>query len=936
MNEQWKYGLKVVLAVIMIMALPVFFFQYIGDDPLRVSENATRKIAVVNEDLGVGGEDGKRGFDLGASVAPMLAEGSDFEWMVLTRATANQKLIDGEYDAVIYIPSDFSKNTLTYTDEKPAKVSLQYQVQNQLNATNKQRVVRELEAASTKVSDDITSRYWNYVSQEINDLRGKFDSILEKEIQFQQTMLSFYKPGSKNLAGELDNQKKLLEQMQSNIQSAETGSDNRKQDVQQVEKNLVSFVDYVEQYRQYQREQENLLRKAQVVSLQSMEEAVKGVNSRQSQSRAELNNQANKMMNGLSSLEQRLNKQVEMADELQTAQQNQASEQESKMKLFNDELLEQYRQQEAITAFNEIEASLLPLREQLESGGSPNPNPGNPGVPADETPPPSEEDVLQEERAELTDIAAKVQEAKETLEAMPGEKTEEVTKVITSLAELTSRIQAVEQQLADVNTNQSNNELRQQLQQLTQQYTNLLRQYEQAVQNNGVDVTDLVKKIEQKEAELVSSSLLSQERKTRLNNAFSKEIGSTDIDDLFNYYEYLSKYEQALKQMGRTDTKEVILNSEETNRRTQSILFENRQSQEISGVLQENLASTQEQSSLLNEDAKAFVSQYSENINQEYELMMNDLSVIQDRASNISDILQNSSNDVNTDAVDPNVSKLVTLQQSMGQELQGLNDLLVSLGERQSNVVQYTGDLQKQVNDVQEKADSLNSKWAENVDSTKLVRGDVYNLLNNAFVNGQPNSDVYRYLANPVEVKGEVPAEKVKEVPPVVILVIILISSLLIGYFIHYYQSAPLFVRGSLFGLLNLIVGLMISVFSLNIYTLSDERAIEWSVYTILLLVVSSLLVRSAFLIGPFVGWIVTIVMMMLYINPLLSLAMPNFHYDDPVSKVYMSIQYNTHTLFTEAIIVLLGIMLVLIVIPAVASYVKKGKQAESDHTYEA
>ncbi|MCG3056636.1 hypothetical protein KZ287_31205, partial [Escherichia coli] len=83
-----------------------------------------------------------------------------------------------------------------------------------------------------------------------------------------------------------------------------------------------------------------------------------------------------------------------------------------------------------------------------------------------------------------------------------------------------------------------------------------------------------------------------------------------------------------------------------------------------------------------------------------------------------------------------------------------------------------------------------------------LVRGQVYRLLNNTLVDGQNNDYVYDYLANPLQVSGEVPAEKTKTVPPVVLLVIILISSLLIGYFSHYYKNAPLLVRGSLFGLL--------------------------------------------------------------------------------------------------------------------------------------
>ena len=41
-----------------------------------------------------------------------------------------------------------------------------------------------------------------------------------------------------------------------------------------------------------------------------------------------------------------------------------------------------------------------------------------------------------------------------------------------------------------------------------------------------------------------------------------------------------------------------------------------------------------------------------------------------------------------------------------------------------------------------------------------------------------------------------------------------------------HYQNAPLLVRGALFGILNIIVGLMISLFGLNIYSLADDQAV--------------------------------------------------------------------------------------------------------------
>ncbi len=50
-----------------------------------------------------------------------------------------------------------------------------------------------------------------------------------------------------------------------------------------------------------------------------------------------------------------------------------------------------------------------------------------------------------------------------------------------------------------------------------------------------------------------------------------------------------------------------------------------------------------------------------------------------------------------------------------------------------------------------------------------------------------------------------------------------------------------------MFVLLNLIVGLIISLYGLNIYPLEEVRAIEWTVVTILLLTAASTVVLVRF-----------------------------------------------------------------------------------------
>ncbi|WP_217609151.1 hypothetical protein, partial [Bacillus sp. GbtcB10] len=89
-------------------------------------------------------------------------------------------------------------------------------------------------------------------------------------------------------------------------------------------------------------------------------------------------------------------------------------------------------------------------------------------------------------------------------------------------------------------------------------------------------------------------------------------------------------------------------------------------------------------------------------------------------------------------------------QDTVGREVLQMSDTMGHLSERQSGIISYTDNMQQSVNDVQQKADTLNSNWGKNVDSTKLIRNDVYGILGNALVDGQENGYVYDYLANPL------------------------------------------------------------------------------------------------------------------------------------------------------------------------------------------
>ncbi len=143
MTEQRKSLIKLVAAIVIILLLPVLFFRFIGDDPGKQKINATRQIAVVNEDMGLHDEtdenEDRESVHFGKEVAAALGDRPDYSWTVVNRSAAENGLADKKYDAVVYIPSDFSKDILSYDKERPQKATLTFNIQSNLNAVNKEK-----------------------------------------------------------------------------------------------------------------------------------------------------------------------------------------------------------------------------------------------------------------------------------------------------------------------------------------------------------------------------------------------------------------------------------------------------------------------------------------------------------------------------------------------------------------------------------------------------------------------------------------------------------------------------------------------------------------------------------------------------------------------------------------------------------------------------
>lgn len=275
---------------------------------------------------------------------------------------------------------------------------------------------------------------------------------------------------------------------------------------------------------------------------------------------------------------------------------------------------------------------------------------------------------------------------------------------------------------------------------------------------------------------------------------------------------------------------------------------------------------------------------------------------------------------------------VVSNQQTSLGEIQQLGSSVQSLDEQQGDVIARTDEMFGSIESVQAQSDDLNNRWSSNVDNTGIVYQDIQTILENALSDGHHNDYVYHHLSSPVQVSGEQAEGPIKQTtPPIVVLVVLLLSSLLIGFLTHQYSSVPISINLALFGILSIIVGLVISIYGLTIYTVSGSQAIEWTIITVLLVIVSSGLVRAAFMAGPWVGWLLSVALILFYTSPLLDMAMPNFSSRNPVAELYISLQAGSQNAFMTGFIPLLLLTLAVIALPLIQHFVVNGKKKQED-----
>ena len=132
-------------------------------------------IGIVNEDEGaeVRGED----IDVGEMLVESLEENDSMNWQFVSKDKAMDEVKNGNYYAVIVIPSDFSEQLGSVLSDKPEKADMEYYVNQKINAI----APKITDKGATVIVEEISSEFISTVNGVIFDMFNEIGLELEEE-----------------------------------------------------------------------------------------------------------------------------------------------------------------------------------------------------------------------------------------------------------------------------------------------------------------------------------------------------------------------------------------------------------------------------------------------------------------------------------------------------------------------------------------------------------------------------------------------------------------------------------------------------------------------------------------------------------------------------------------------------------------------------------
>ncbi|MFT8318601.1 MAG: type VII secretion protein EsaA [Sporolactobacillus sp.] len=961
-----KWGTLIIVFIIIVCisgALPRYLTPP-AEQPQTAKNNTAKTVtpqtpktghlALVNEDQGAN-VDGQK-LDLGNQVAPLFSNGDDYNWEPVSRSVAESGLKSGDYQAVFYIPSNFTANIFSFNQSKPKSAVITYQANPKLTAVDSAKVQSEFQKVKGTLNQQFSKIYWRVVSDKINYVNQNFADVLKKDKQYLQAMANFYKPSSQDMAQVFNSQLSQINELLDETNQAAKSADSKQQSLTETKKQIDQQTESMNKLND-QLNQLNDQLKQQIQTLQKTDDTNKQMVDDATQKAQDASTTAAQNMNSLVSayqnaMQKPMNTNVTVGDlstendfqklsDLYNGFTSNFTVPNSELQSYFDsdqtdlgnELGHQksYILDAAYTAYNQTylgaidtvksDANILAkglinnqstnlgnAKVDLDKSkstitGNQNSNPSGSDDQAESKTVSSGTDGTDDPPSNLSNSGSSPTSSPNT--SSSGDQQGDSSSVALNLNHLIpSLVSDIDQQITngDLTPDQETGEI--------------VKDIESNLITLSPESTDWALYDQNK---LLSYYDALSDLQTTLNdyseiNAYAQNINDDDLkkvdisDEDINSDQSISADQTSIKSTRSAFTGELesMVTDAKTNDDTADHFKTNVQTQTDS-ISKKN-------SSTIKLFQDALQNQQSDLQKVENDLASN-MSSIQQQTASIVKPIELTEPDITvdtTDATDADNGIAVTVNDSDFAELSDLDAGLQNVSDNESAILKDSQDVYSMVNGVQGDANQLSGSWGQNVNATAQLGNTIAQTLGNTGVPGNRNQNVYQQLTSPVGLAGlqngnpvkaasnntqnaaTAAAEPVPVQQPFLTLLVVLIAGILTGYFSFYYRRLNWTINGLISGLLALISSAVIIYYGVQQYNLEGNDVLMWSVFTIGLVVVLAAWIHEAYRVSELAGVLVLVAMVVFFTLPLLRNSLDRFAYQNPAADVYLAIANGT------------------------------------------
>lgn len=250
-----------ILAIIASLSL-LLFFAYIGFKEKSIitstaSPTTKMQYVLVNEDRGADFE-GQQ-YLLGTDFVTLINKDTANRWETTTRNIATAGLENGQFDAKIIIPQDFSEKLLSLQSINPEKAIIEYQVRDGQNEITNQMIEEQVNQILTNFNQRVVQMYFSSIVGNLSEAQQNVNKMTNTHSNYQQNLEnSIYQPFqniSDNYASVLDStsildttnsafkaqQQAFVDSVQSLLERNNTSLEETHKETENVQETIVDY-----------------------------------------------------------------------------------------------------------------------------------------------------------------------------------------------------------------------------------------------------------------------------------------------------------------------------------------------------------------------------------------------------------------------------------------------------------------------------------------------------------------------------------------------------------------------------------------------------------------------------------------------------------------------------------------------------------------------